>query len=314
MSMNIFTPHMIVVDPATTANAVNIDQIDSVAYDAQTQMALRAATVDTAFAAVLAQAHRWSVGASALATILAEASGQILTDAMKIDADGEHPGADIWYKQRQNLGTFASGSAHTKCTIASGLIVPRTLGVSQSAMASLVLDLLAIWDETNDPVVVAVDQALSGTPAADEFFTLGPVYLDTTEIEDVQGWNLTSGIAEQLRFGGGRTWPTHVSLRARGPSLTCNVLDVELLSSLGIVGDGKEVTLFLRKLENKAKTYADNTENHIKLTIAEAHVGIGTIPAQFGGDAEPGVVITPVHDGSNDIIQVTTGTTITAPT
>jgi len=313
--MNIFTPHMIEVDPATTANAVNIDQIESVAYDAQTQRLLRAATVDTAFAAVIAQAHRWNVSTSALATILAEASGQILTDAMKVDADVSHAGAKVWYKQRENLGTFASGSAHTKCTIASGLIVPRTLGVTQGAIASLVLDLLAIWDETNDPVVVAKDQALSGTPGADEFFTLGPVYLDTTEIEDVQGWNLTSGIAERLRFGGGRTWPTHVSLVARGPSVTCNVLDVELLQSLGIVGADKEVTLFLRKLQNKSKTYADNTSNHIKLVINEAHVGIDAIPAQFGGDAEPGLVITPVQDASlNDIVQVTTGTTITAPT
>ena len=314
--MNLFSLHMVQVDPATAANAVDIDQIESIGYEAGTQRLIRAATVDTKFAAILAQAHRFSIVNSALATLLAEASGKYLTNALPIDSGGETPGAVMWYKKRADLGTFASGAAHIKCTVASGMILPRGLNVAVNSLATMSQDLVAIYDGTNEPVVTATGQAIAGTPGADEYFTLGPVYIDTTEVEDAQGFAITAGLAERLRFGSKYpTWPTYLGIAARQPSVTVNLLDVTWLNTLGLAGSGHEITLFLRKLENKAKTYADNTANHIKLVINEAHVSVDTISAQFSGEAEPGLVITPVQDSSdNDIIAVTIDTAIVAPT
>lgn len=264
--------------------------------------------VDPTYVAVMGQSPRLRFTTTALATVLATCG----IDGEIIDADGSYPGLLAWFQKLAEGGTRESGSAHLQMTVKEGLLVPRVLRASQDGSASLDLEAIATYDGTNDPVVVADSQALAGSPAVGELFTVGPVKVNGTALESIQDITVDLGIQEIIQSGDGQVWPTFVGILRRQPSITVRTTDAVSLATFGLEGSAISTTAvaYFRKLAQGGLRVAEATVEHVSVTVNDGRVSVREVSASQDSPAMSEVTITP-RKGANPILVLSTATTIT---
>lgn len=210
----------------------------------------------------------------------------------------------FFLKKRAASGIYAGTSSHLKVTGSTGLIVPKTLKVSQGKEATIDYEAhLVSADGTTSPLAIATSQSLTGSPTVDELFTLGPATFNGSAWGGVQDLTIDFGIKVETKAGDGQVWPTFVSIAQREPKITLKGLDASLLSTLTVNGAAISSTTTVKLLGIEQNARRNGSD--VLLTIAEGRVHVSDIGGGEDGDQSVDVTITPTYDGTNDIVALT---------
>lgn len=215
-------------------------------------------------------------------------------------------GGDVcncYMQLRQNHGTRATGSNHRKLTISNGIILPRRISGTHQGDAELSCEVVATWDGTNDPIIIADSSALPAVADTARFAimkaTIGSVAID--EEFDI---SIDFGLREEVEGKQSEIWPRTCSIMEVNPTITIRSRNGDLLKSTNIPLIGKAAThatstVYLRKRAAAGTFTADATAEHISFTIAGLAVLQDVFDARGNSTGEVQVVVTASYDGTN---------------
>ncbi len=207
---------------------------------------------------------------------------------------------------------------HMKGEVEKGLIVPRTLEVSQGGNATLRYDVIIRYDGTNEPIVFTALQTLTGAPAFSELFTLGPWVINNVELPGMVSATVDFGLDVFRQFTGGEVWPTFLSLRRRANSqFTGRTRETVSMDTFGFVGTAQGVTdskvYFRKKDQDGDANVANAVAEHVLLSVAAGSIRVERADANHPEPYENNVIITPRNNGTDPTIAVSTASTIVVP-
>lgn len=311
MAITTHVLHSVNIDNAGAGNDLVIAQITDFGVDTAIQELLLSADgiVDPTYTAIAEQRPKVSLTSSALATILAKAG----IAGLAIAAAGAEYGADCYLKKVAAYGTRETGSNHVRLRIMNGFLLPRTLNAPHNQVATLGMDLIAIWDGTNNPIIIAGSQALVGSPVVSAVWTAGKVMINGVQLEGVQNISIDFGIQEMVLGSDGNVWPTYCAIRERRPRITIRTLDAISLSTFGLSGaaqTGTDSLVYLRKMDKNGTRVADNVAEHIKFSIDDGVIQVRSVRGSHPNQFESEVTIIPTWDGSNAILVLDTASVI----
>jgi len=287
--------------------ADSIDQNAELSLSPGLQTMLLSDGVDNNFAAVARQDPRIRMATSAVATALA-LSG---IGGLKIEAGATE--LDFWLRQGEFAGTFMAGATHLQITGHNGLFYPLAL-TADGVSAAIQYEFVPAYDGTNDPLVLTPDQALAGTPAVDEAFVVGPVYLNGTQLRGIQSVTVNFGIQVFLLFHEGEIWCVYLDVQNRQPTVVIQTADALVLNTLGITGvaqTGTDSLIYLRAIDQNGTRKADAETEHIKIAIDDGIIYPSGLSAAGKMPYGSEVTIEPTWDGTNAVLAITTGQAIT---
>ena len=212
-------------------------------------------------------------------------------------------------------GTRAGTGSHFTVASAAGLLIPRTLTAQQNSPA--MLSLMAYCrssDGLTHPWTITGAQDLGGSPVTDELFTLGPCNLAgslLTEIVDVSvdfGITITSDPSTN-----GLPYPTFYAILERKPTIRIRTKDGDALDDFGPGGLAIDasVDIYFRKIAEGGTRIANATASHIKISVDEGIIHVGTWTGEHAESGGVEINIVPTYDGTNAILAISTGSAIT---
>jgi len=222
----------------------------------------------------------------------------------------------LYLQKLGDLGVRASGASHLKLTIARGLLVPRILqGRRGGAPATIEYALTVLWDGTSDPIVAEADQALAGTPGVDQAYTVGPVRINSASValDNTQEITVDFGLQVSVGRKDGEVWPRDAAIISRRPTIRVTSLDAEILSTFGPSGAAQsdvDSEIWLQKIDRLGTRVPAATAEHIKIAVDDGLITPLPIGASQDGEAEGGLLITPVFDGAAQILAISTAAAI----
>lgn len=177
------------------------------------------------------------------------------------------PGFAIWTLQRDSCGSLASGSVHRKLVIPNGRIFPVSLSVGQNQRASLVTEVIALYDGTNKPILSTGSQAAPTGLADDYGFHIGAVSVAGITVTNVTGIEINYGNTVQAIFEDGEVWPKQLNHTEHKPTITIRT------NAINLFGSGAGVV----PIEGLRATHADSS-----LVLRRKVAGTGS----FSGEAD----------------------------
>ena len=291
---------------AATINGTLIDQVRTFSLTPGLEPFVLAADggVDPTFAAAGTVQPRVTFGTTAIATAL----GSIGISGLAISSS-----ATFFFQKYASGGTRATGTSHVKMAATQGMVLPRTLTAATDTPAEISYETICLADGANAPVLITTGQALTGSPTVGELFVAGPVSINGTDLDAVRNINIDFGLQELVLGGDGETYPTFAAIQTRMPKITIDILDADYMATLGVAGLAQNITdseVYLRKVAKGGTRVADATLEHVKFTVDDGRMTIFEGSADEAGEAVIQVEITPVFDGTNDIMAIDTAAAI----
>jgi hypothetical protein len=242
---------------------------------------------------------------------LARALAAVGADGLTLSA-----AANFWFqKMVVDSGTRAGALSHLKLTVNAGIIVPRTLRAAQGDYATLEYECACRYNGTNEPIVPLASQSLTGTPAVDEKFTVGPVNINGAALDGIKETTIDFGLQLLLEVSEGDIWPTFIAIMERAtPLITIRTTDALAFNTLGLDGVAQGATdseVYFRKKAADGGNELDATAEHIKVSIDAGMVTVDEVAGDYPGVLESVVHIVPVYDGTNALFAVSTASAIT---
>ena len=206
--------------------------------------------------------------------------GGLTRGVVAVAASGApHTSVAIYEAKYADLGAIASGSVHTKYTLARALMLMSSLKVSQGedgkvspATADIEITPLST-DGENDPWTVAINQALPTAAAESALYVLSDVVLNGSALPLIRGWTLSPGTKIGTSRPPGALYPKVGFEDVEGstpPTLTLEFASGAPIREFGL---GTQVSgnlvLYLAKCDPVGARVARATEEHISLTIAK---------------------------------------------
>ncbi len=228
-------------------------------------------------------------------------------------ADFSASTVDLLFRKATQLGTrsalAATDARRFRCNEAMAFW--SRISAQQGQIATVDVEVVPIYDGSNAPMIPAGSLAVTGTPAASELFTLGPVTINGTAFDGLQGWSLESGLSLYRAGNDGNIYETHAHIEQSAPVLNIDGLSLAAVwDTFGTAG----TTTFSAYLRKKAATgnVADGTAVHIKIS---GTLGLSTaVQTQGGGNgtATSGVKLTILAaDASTDPMTISAASAIT---
>ncbi len=226
--------------------------------------------------------------------------------ALGLDISSLATGLVLWLQKHLKGSTRAGATSHRKFLCQEGIVVPRTLSVSDGPgqHAVVTYDTITTYDGTNNPWVITESQTLPTAEADDERFALGPMTIGGKSLPQVRQLDIDFGLHVVLERGDGDIWPTYASIETVTPSIALRGIDPEWFSAANIPIGGLAATqvntaLYLRKRAIGSSFVADGTAEHIKIQAAGlAHIVDG-FDVGGSGAAETSLVMPVVNDGTD---------------
>lgn len=291
---------------AASVNNTMIDQVTSFGISSGLEQFILSVDggVDPTFAAVKSLVPKISLSTNAIASGLGVAG----MNAANITSD-----ALFYFQKLADGGTRATGDSHLKMTVAKGMVFPRSISASHDEPAEMSYEVLCLTDGGGAPVVIEKNQALSGTPVVDQLYVAGPVVINGTTLSGVKSINIDFGIKETVLASDGEVYPSFAGIMNRQPKISIDLFDLDVMADFGIAGvpqGDTDTIIYLRKVAPGGTRVADATAEHIAFTIDAGHIGIGDSDAKPGDPATAKLEITPIFDGTNDILTINTAAAI----
>jgi hypothetical protein len=230
---------------------------------------------------------------------------------------GANPAVFFFQKMLEDGGR-AGTLQHMKGEVEQGLIVPRTLDVSQGGNATLRYDVIIRHDGSNEPIVFTASQTLTGSPSFSELFTLGPWVINNVELPGMIGATVDFGLDVFRQFTGGEVWPTFLSLRQRANTqITGRTRETVSMDTFGFMGTAQGATdskiYFRKKSQDGAGNVADGTAEHVLISVAAGSIRVEAADASHPEPYENNVIVTPRNNGTDPTMTVSTASTIVVP-
>lgn len=228
-------------------------------------------------------------------------------------ADLSGANTDLLFKKATHLGSRVAPATeeHTRIRMAeAGLECLRiTAGDKQVATASC--RIFASFDGSNEPMVPAGSVALAGTPAAANFWKLGPIYINGSLLPGGQQVTIDFGRAMFELGSDGELYCTFFGEQAITPVITVSGHNVPW-TTIGLNGLAiTSLSVYLRKMGTTAPV-ANGTASHIKFA---ATAGLATIDDTSAGGNDPAMtglrLSLAAADSSTAIMTINTAIAIT---
>jgi len=215
--------------------------------------------------------------------------------------------SDVFYFQKLLEGGLRAGTlAHIKVTAATGMIIPVSINAVQGQPATLnYLVVMTSADGSASPIAILGSQSLeTGQDVTDEVYTMGPIEINGTALEGITSWTLNFGNVPWVNIADGHVYPTEVGIRGQGPTIIARSRDVEAFQTWDIAGlaqNDTDSTIILH--DQLAGGVRGSSPITFSVDAGMAH--FQDLGAAHPNTIEGGVLITPVNDGTNDILAVT---------
>lgn len=211
-------------------------------------------------------------------------------------------GLDIWLQKVGANSTRATGASHAKISIDQGMVVPRRITATREQPATYELEVIGVSDDGTAPHSITAGAALTGSPTTNEAFTLGPCLINNTAVAGVQQIEIDFGIEVRVEYGDGGPFPRLVYIQARQPTITIRVLNAAAITGTSFINgqaiaSATRVTL-LKLTQNGLRAGAGD----VVVTANDGTVQVNTVGGDGTGPYLQEIVITPVYDGTNDVL------------
>ncbi len=218
------------------------------------------------------------------------AVGQVLTailaggDNYALDLSAGN--TDLLYKRGQHLGFryAAAASQHERLRAKTGMLFWQTIQATHRQDAEIACRMLVAYDGVNNALAQVGTGTLTGTPAASQFYTLGPVKLNGSWLGGEQSWSLASGLAPEQQGAAGEPWDSYIGARVTDDIVTITAMG-KPWAGLSLEGSVvSSVILYLRAKTADGNNVADGTASHIKIVATNGML----LPEQAtGGENNP---------------------------
>jgi hypothetical protein len=190
-------------------------------------------------------------------------------------ADLSGANTDLYFKSaadQSNRGASAS-NLHHRLRATKAFLVLERISIPHDGDATAQCTIYCSYDGTNAPLAYTGSVAVSGTPATAEHFTMGPQYLNGSELGGPQNVDIDWGQAIFEGGGSGDLYNTFHCQMQSTPSVTIDLIPSGIWNS-GLAFDISSCSIYLRK-RSRTGHVANATEEHIKLSIADGLAAIG---------------------------------------
>lgn len=180
----------------------------------------------------------------------------------------------VYYRKGQNRGlrTAVASAAHDRFdALNSAFLYWTRLSAEARRLASISAILKFIsTDGATAPLIAVGSCALAGTSAVNGVWTLGPVSLNSSQINSVKSVTLDNRFTTDDEDESGDKYQSYSELDQWQPRLEIVTKDVTVWDTYGEDGTAlTSLTWYLRKLKaNRVGVELDNTAEHIKVTAS----------------------------------------------
>jgi hypothetical protein len=292
---------------AVDINATLIDHVVSMRVDPAIAQEVRGADglVQQSFVAIMSQSPVVETTSLALKKVL---------DAMGLMGTVLPGPVTFAFQAITQGGQRTAGSTHIDLTVNEGMLVLQSISASQGQIAQVVFQTVASYDGSNEPIVIAGSQALIGSPAVTEVFTVGPANINGVLLEGIQSIDVQFGIEIISMMSAGDIWPTFLATGQIKPIITIRTTDPDALLDIGLDGTAQGVTdsvVYFRKKAIDGTNVTDETAEHISMTIDQGQITVSSVQGDHPNPIETEIIITPTFDGTNASIVFATAVAIT---
>jgi hypothetical protein len=209
--------------------------------------------------------------------------------------------ADFLFMRQTKGGTLYSGSNHLMVSAAAGMAVCKTLSAQQDGEANLAMEFSPY--STNGTTAQISYNAASSAPTGvipSEKFTLGPVKVNGTAIDGLQGVEVDFGVVIKLMGANGNALPEFANIESITPKITIRGTDLSYAATVGLLGltqGATQTDIYFRKLALGGSRVADATAEHVRIRI-NANQGMHVVESMGGSevqDAEVSFTLQPIE-------------------
>jgi hypothetical protein len=202
----------------------------------------------------------------------------------------------------QTTAKRSSGSGHDKYTMATGLLLPRQLSVSQGQPAKVTWEAIGVNAAGTTNPVIRATAAMPAITGVTELFTLGPIKINGTSYEGIQDLTVDFGCTERVHVGSGAVYPQLVYLETIAPRVTIKTEDsglIAVLTTEGVAQGTTDSLLYLRKMDKNGKRVGDATPEHICIAVDDGIWKPNEVSGSHPGAVTGSFECRPTYDGSN---------------
>lgn len=207
-------------------------------------------------------------------------------------------GATFRFQKRADGSTFTGGSNNVTLSSTQGFAKINSISADQDRPASVEVEYKPTYDSSTLPLVVNTSVSFSATPAFVSVFYLGPVYVNSSQVEGVTSVRVDPGVMFDVFRGDGDLYAKIGSVVARRPSISITFRPMEYVSSgLGNVflsaPAGAVACYFLKGAHGSSARVASGSSVHAKVGIPSGGWNPDDITVSGEADSQYTVTIHP---------------------
>lgn len=211
----------------------------------------------------------------------------LLSECGLTGADLSSGNTDLLYRKVVEKGTREATASllHTRLRAADVYFYCQNLTAGHRTNAVGTARAVCLWDGTNDPIVPAGSQAISAAALSTEYFGLGPVSINGSELFGVNDFTLDFGAQPIEEGSASDEFDTFASAGEITPVITLRGGELSAWVSYGMRGSAlTALTVYLRKKDADGTYVSDVTAEHVKIT---GSAGLVTVGSSSGGGNSP---------------------------
>jgi hypothetical protein len=259
------------------------NNLDSVGVSSDVQLLVRRAggAIPTTSSAL--------IGAANSVALQSRDVNEVLTAASPTSAAGGLAVSTLAKMQWRQKGE--SGSAHVTVTSVSGFLYVNDFGAEQSSTEGADINFMyrALSASGNAPLTINTSQALTGSPAVNSSFKLGPLQVKGSTI-NIQRWRLRTGISYVAKPHSGLIHADEGTIDEVAYTLEFDTDDAGVAATLSL-GESSSITTglvaYLRRIGQ-----ADGNAQHIKVSASAGTYVVENLEGSGTGDATSRVTVT----------------------
>lgn len=192
----------------------------------------------------------------------------------------------LWYQagKPMEIRELPTTSKHIAAQlVTSAMMFWNTIRVQQGSVAEIDVSLVTAKRGVSDPMLWLGSQQLPSRDGCQRVYGMGPVYLNSTLLEGVTGWTMTSNAQTEPVISDGETSNSYQGIRSYHPQVQLQSTNLAEIAATSFGGDAfNTLELYLRRMTSTNIFDDKSNPTHIKITI---NGGLRTIPGASGSPA-----------------------------
>ena len=199
------------------------------------------------------------------------------------------------FQKRADGSTFAGILSHFTVTGANAYGFVSQFSATQDGNATGTAE-IGFKSTTGlaSPLTSATGQTLSAS-TYDSAYTLGPAKIDGTQVPEITGITVTTGLTVEAKYFDGSAFPKKYAITSRDPVIELTVADFDSIDTYGplsITNNSQDVVAYFRKLSDGSTRVADATAEHVAFTLSNGIITVEEYSAQDQSDGSATIKIT----------------------